>query len=60
MTVQLTLGDCDPAWKPLCGQRTEQRHTPTVQRPSRDLLGQHLNRRGKYRITDVHIVGEYL
>jgi hypothetical protein len=54
---QLTLADCDPDWAEALG--AEPQHTP-ARRPHRDLRGQRLHRRKKYRITDVHVVGEYL
>lgn len=57
MTGQLTLADCDPAWADLTPRP---RRRPATSRPHRDLYGQRLNRRKKYRITDVHIVGPWL
>ena len=59
MTVQLSLGDCDPAWADLAGRGAEELHDPADPR-WRDLRGQGLTARQYHRIEDVQVVGDWL
>ncbi|GAA3113673.1 hypothetical protein [Streptomyces echinatus] len=62
MTVQLTLGDCDPLWsdwEELCQRGAEELADPTGPR-WRDLRHQGVTARQYHRIVDVHVVGDLL
>ncbi|MET9073902.1 hypothetical protein ABZX95_17380 [Streptomyces sp. NPDC004232] len=62
MTVQLSLGDCDPSWDDwdqLCARGAEELHDPVDPR-WHDLRGQGLTARQYHRIVDVQVVGEWL
>lgn len=62
MTVQLTIGDCDPMWsdwEQLCARGAEELHDPADPR-WRDLRGQGLTAEKYHRIKDVQVVGEWL
>jgi hypothetical protein len=57
MSVQLTIGDCDPMWADwdqLCQRDAREREI------DRDLRHQGLTARRKWRIADVKITGDWL